>query len=70
MERKIISFLNKQYDTFTVLISPKVLLLDTHGIAMLSHGFTAGYKQASMILESHLSFKLSSQLMWEGPEHN
>ena len=53
-----------------VLIRPKFLLLDSHGIAVLSDGFIVGYKQASMSLENHLSFRLFAQLMWEGPEHN
>ena len=62
--------LNKQYDSLIVLISPKFLLLDSHGMAVLSDGFTARYEQASMSLENHLSFRLSAQLMWESPEHN
>ena len=39
--------LNKQCNSLMVLISPKFLLLDSHGIAVLSHGFTVRYKQAS-----------------------
>ena len=62
--------LNKQYFSLIVLIRPKFLLLDSHGIAVLSDGFIVGYKQASMSLENHLSFRLFAQLMWEGPEHN